>query len=135
MEKEEKFFDMIIDGQKRTVSEKVLNARGMRERKVEVEINGKIIRVSEHMLSDIAKFGGTSTKRTVKNPPVELLQMPKKVILPVVKLEVKEIKPLPKEEKIILDVTDSNVSATAYPGDVEPEKKVRKTPVRSKAKK
>lgn len=62
----------------------------MAEKKVEVEINGKILRVSEFILPDILKFGATLTKRTIKNPPPELLNMPKTIILPKKKEEVKE---------------------------------------------
>jgi hypothetical protein len=56
----------------------------MAEKKVEVEINGKILRVPEHLVNDMAKFGATLTKRTIKNPPKELLNMPepRKVVLP-----------------------------------------------------
>lgn len=55
----------------------------MAERKVDVEINGKRFRVAEHLVGDMLKFGASTTKRVVKEPPRELLQMlPKSIILP-----------------------------------------------------
>jgi hypothetical protein len=55
----------------------------MVEKRVEVEINGKILRVAEHMVPDLMKFGASVTKRTIKEPPKELLSMkPKEIILP-----------------------------------------------------
>jgi hypothetical protein len=80
---EEKSYEMTIDGKKTVVSEKVLASRGMREKKVEVEINGKIVRVSRHMIDDINRFGGALIKRPVKNTPSELLKFPEpaKIIL------------------------------------------------------
>ncbi len=60
----------------------------MAERKVEVEINGKKLRVSEHMVEDIMKFGATMTKREIKNPPKELtMPLPKKVVIPAKPIE------------------------------------------------
>ena len=129
---EEQFFEMTIDGKKTKVSEKVISSRSMREKKVEVLINGKIIRVSEHMLNDIAKFKGMPVQKTIKNPPAELLQMPKKLILPTVIREIKA-----KVEEPVKVEQEAIPPANVYPSDtpVEEVKKVRKTPVRSKAKK
>ena len=79
---EEKFKEMSINGVKTKVKETILKSRAMRGKKVEIEINGKKIRVMPHLLGDMAKFGATETRRTIKNPPRELLHMiPAKVIL------------------------------------------------------
>jgi hypothetical protein len=83
-------------------------------KKIEVEYNGRIHRVSEHMLETIAKFGATTQKRTVVNTPKELI---KPAPLPDPKTELVKVEP---ETKSLLP---------------EPEKKNRKAPVRSKAKK
>lgn len=53
------------------------------EKKISVEINGKIVRIMPHMLADIKKFGGSEQRRVIKEPPKELLQpLPKRLILP-----------------------------------------------------
>lgn len=41
-------------------------------KKVEVEINGKILKVSEHMVDDLMLFGATLTKRKIREAPQEL---------------------------------------------------------------
>ena len=114
----------MINGQKIKVSEEVLKSRTMREKKIEVIINGKVRRVPEHMLEDMMKFGATTTKRTVKEIPKELLKFPepKKMIVPP-----KEVisDPLPK-----MEITEP-VKEAAETFD----KPKRKSPVRSKAKK
>jgi hypothetical protein len=99
---EEKSYEMTIDGKKTVVSEKVLASRGMREKKVEVEVNGKIIRVSRHMVDDINRFGGALIKRPVKNTPSELLKLPesKKIIL----LPKQELTPEVVKEPVIDEV-------------------------------
>jgi hypothetical protein len=89
----EKIVEMMIDGKKTLVSEKILNSRIMREKKVEVEINGKKFRCPEHMMEDMMRFGASQTKRTIKNPPKEVLLMmeAKKIILPVTEYPADEI--------------------------------------------
>jgi hypothetical protein len=58
------------------------------EKKVEVEVNGKKIKVAEHLLSDMAKFGATQVKRVIVNTPKELIKVPQpaKEVLPEMKL-------------------------------------------------
>lgn len=54
-------------------------------KKVELEVNGRIVRVMEHCVDDIIRFyGGTKVARTIKNTPKELLQVPqpKEIIMP-----------------------------------------------------
>jgi hypothetical protein len=141
---EDRFVEMMIDGKLTKVSEKVLASRGMREKKVEVTIKGKKIRVMPHMLKDIAKFGGTETRRTIKEPPNELLTIssPKKLILPR-KVEeiipVQEIKPIdlkPIEFKEVESADYPSVSDVIAPaGSVKAEKKVVTKKVTKKAKK
>ena len=43
------------------------------EQKVEVEKDGRIIRIPKHMLEDAVRLGCTQTKKPIKNPPRELL--------------------------------------------------------------
>jgi hypothetical protein len=122
----EQQFDMMIDGKKVTVTEKTLKARTMRNKKVEVEVNGRIIRVPENMLHDLERFGVSQSKRVIKNPPKELLNMPdpKTLIRPATLKTV-----LPPEKKEIVPEVQKEVP------DVVPEvKKERKKPVRSKSK-
>lgn len=65
-------------------------------KKVELEINGRIIRVMPHLVDDMIKFYGASkTKKPVKDTPVELLKIPEKTIIPK-----KEDSPLPAMEII-----------------------------------
>lgn len=56
------------------------------QKKVEVEIDGKKVRVMEHLLEDVSRFGASVVKRKVKETPAELLkatEMPvKKVLAP-----------------------------------------------------
>jgi hypothetical protein len=89
------------------------------EKKIEILTkSGKVIRVMPHMLNDFARFEATTKRPAIKNTPKELLNIPdgaKKTILPKM-----EVTPLP----------DAKI-----PDEVKPEVKVRKTPVRSKAKK
>jgi hypothetical protein len=88
------------------------------EEKVEVEINGRKFRVPKHMVDDYMKLGALQTKRLVREPPKELREVqPKKIILPP-----KDLLPVMKLE----DVQPQEI--------IEPEKKLRKKPVRSKAK-
>lgn len=89
------------------------------EKKIEVQKDGRTFLVQEHMLSDLAKLGVTTTKRSIKEPPKELINMPKKVIMP------SDVLP---EMVNIPEVKPEVIHA-------EVEKKVRKAPVRSKAKK
>ncbi len=114
----EKTVDMMIDGKKVTVSETRLKSMATKEKKVEMEINGKIVRVSEHMVPDLMRFGATQTKRSIKDPPKELLNMPppKKVILPSDKLEDK------KEEIPGADVVPKKVIPAP---DLKPKRNVR----------
>ena len=93
------------------------------EKRVEVEINGKKLRVLEHLVPDMMKFGASLTKRSVKEPPRELLNLvPKKVVIPA-------------EKPIEKPVEDFPAPIEAVVPDLELPVKVRKTPVRSKAKK
>jgi hypothetical protein len=118
----EQQFDMMIDGKKVTVTEKTLKARTMRNKKVEVEVNGRIIRVPENMLHDLERFGVSQSKRVIKNPPKELLNMPdpKTLIRPATLKTV-----LPPEKKEIVPEVQKEVPEV---------KKERKKPVRSKSK-
>ena len=62
------------------------------------------------MIDDLSRFGVTQKKPTLKNVPKELLDIPAKTVIP------KEDAPLPEMKSS------------------EPEKKVRKSPVRSRSK-
>jgi hypothetical protein len=66
-------------------------AKEIREKKVEVNIDGRIVRVMPHMVGDMTKFGSTEPRKVVKEPPKELMHpLPKRLLL--TKAE------LPKEE-------------------------------------
>lgn len=52
------------------------------EKKIEVEIDGKIVRIMPHLLEDAARFGASTLKRQSRKVPDELLNIPAKPILP-----------------------------------------------------
>lgn len=82
---DEPYYEMSIDGKKSKLTEKMAAAQSTREKKIPVEVNGRIIRIMPHMLPDIKKFGGTEQRRVIKEPPKELLTpvpLVKKLILP-----------------------------------------------------
>jgi len=95
-----------------------------KEKKVEVEINGKILRIPEHMLGDIMKFGATQTKRIVKNPPKELLVMPlpKKLVLPRAEIK-REYAELPNEPTEVIEP----IGPIEPPEPEKPEEEVKRT--------
>lgn len=76
-------------------------AQELREKKVEVVVDGRTIRVMPHMVGDISKFGASEPRRTVKPPPKELMLPLKKLVL--VKEEVPAEEP-PK--KLLLPKTE-----------------------------
>lgn len=90
------------------------------EKKVKVEVGGRIVRVMPHMLNDMNRFGATQIQKVVKETPRELIKAVEKA---------KEIKLLP-EMKITKAV---EVIPDKVP-EPEPEVKTRKAPVRSKSK-
>lgn len=99
----------------------------MEKKSTVITSKGYAIKVADHMLGDLAKFGATTQRPVLKPTPKEILNMPKKVEkdesnLPVMETTDKDVKfnPLPE-----VDNTEK-VS--------EPITKVRKTPVRSKSK-
>ena len=84
------------------------------EKKIEVEIDGRKVRIMPHMLKDAGRFGATQTKRQIKEPPKELGEMKKIILppklkipepeakadeLPVEELPVEEVKELPKVKR------------------------------------
>jgi len=48
------------------------------EKKVTVEVNGRLVRVMKHTMDDVILLGGSTLNKTVKNPPKELTLKPKK---------------------------------------------------------
>ena len=92
------------------------------EKKIEVEINGRKVRIMPHMLSDAAKFGATQEKRIIKETPKELLKSPIKTPLP----EMEEVEPEPQRVNLPDELKEPE------PGLLEKPK--RKSPVRSKSK-
>ena len=92
----------------------------MEKKATVITSKGYSIRVADHMLGDLAKFGATTQRPVLKPTPKEILNMPKKV----------EKSNLPEMEstKVNFDPSDDFVK------EMEPVTKVRKTPVRSKAK-
>jgi hypothetical protein len=93
----------------------------MEKKSTVITSKGYSIKVADHMLGDLAKFGATKERPVLKPTPKEILNMPKKVEksnLPEMENTKANFNPLP-------DV--SNELKTSEP-------KARKTPVRSKAK-
>lgn len=80
-------------------------------KKIEIEVNGRTVRVMEHMLSDLEKFGASRVKRVIKEMPRELMIIPARV-LPEMKTT-EPISPIRVEQEL---------------------PKIRKKPVRSKSK-
>lgn len=135
---EDAYYEMSIDGKKTKLTEKMAAAQSTREKKIPVEVNGRIVRVMPHMLGDIKKFGGTEQHKVIKEPPKELLQvLPKRIILP--RMEV-DPKPLIIEEPEVKSEIEEETKPveTAYPGDEvkgsEPVAEV-KAPVKKAVKK
>lgn len=62
------------------------------EKKIEVEIEGRKVRIMPHMLEDAGRFGATQTKRQIKEPPKELGEMKKIILPPDLKMPESEVK-------------------------------------------
>ena len=102
------------------------------ERKIEVEIGGRKVRIMAHMLNDAMKFGATQEKKIIKETPKELLR-PAKVISPLPQMV--EVKPEPRPaEKLVEKATKQELLEAVLPEQAF-EKPKRKPPVKSKAKK
>ena len=72
-------------------------AQELREKKIEVVVDGRTVRIMPHMIGDVTKFGASEPRKIIKEPPKELMQPLKKIDLS--KSEVpKDISPLPKVE-------------------------------------
>jgi hypothetical protein len=99
------------------------------EKKIEVEIDGKIVRIMPHMLEDASRFGASVIKRQTRKVPEELLNIPKKEILkPDPNLAVPD-PPLKTNEPVVDPLAGVKMVTTK-----EPEKPARKKPVKSKTK-
>ena len=84
-------------------------------KRVELEVNGKIIRVAEHMVADVLKFGATYTKRIIKEPPVEIIMpLPKKIIIPRAD-NLKKLEEIVKEPVVQPDIKEETVIAKTEP--------------------
>lgn len=95
------------------------------EKKSEVVTSkGYTIKVSDHMLGDLAKFGVTKNKPVLKPVPKELLTLPAKEIKTDVLPEMKVTVTYPPVQPVVENLNP-----------VVPEVKVRKASIRSKAKK
>jgi len=44
------------------------------EKKIIVEVNGKSVKIQEHLLSDMLKLGASQTKKVIVNTPKELIR-------------------------------------------------------------
>ena len=65
------------------------------DEKIEVEVDGRIVRCMPDMLEDLMRFGATKPKRAIKDVPIELLEPIKMV------KEVPPIKSKKPEKKIL----------------------------------
>jgi len=53
------------------------------EKKISVEVNGRLVRVMKHTMDDVILLGGSTINKVVKNPPKELTLKPiKDEVLP-----------------------------------------------------
>jgi hypothetical protein len=52
------------------------------ENKVEVEINGRIVRVAKHLLPDMVRFGATKPNQIKRDVPIELRRSKPEELLP-----------------------------------------------------
>lgn len=69
------------------------------EKKVEVIIGERIVKVMPHMLEDMLLHGATKVKKVIKEVPKELLTIPAKVdLLPEMKIEEKKEEAKPVRE-------------------------------------
>jgi len=57
-------------------------------KKVELIVGDRKVRVMEHMVEDLLRYGATKTKKLLKDVPKELLTIP----------ELKQVSPLPPME-------------------------------------
>jgi hypothetical protein len=96
------------------------------EKKITVEVNGRTIRIMPHMLNDALKFGANKIKKVIKNAPKELLTIPKTEVLPEMVITESIVQPDVAQTEPVKGEGTVNVP--------EPEKKIRKKPVRSKTK-
>jgi len=67
------------------------------EKKIEVEVDGRIIRCMPSMLEDMMRFGATKPKKIMKDVPIELLT-------PIKMVKAKEEPPIeskPPEKKVL----------------------------------
>lgn len=96
------------------------------EKKIEVEIDGRIVRIMPHMLKDATKFGASTLKRQSRRVPDELLNIPAKSILP------------PEKTAPGLDVSDMKTNAdplTEVKMETTGASAEKKTPVKRNTKK
>ena len=100
---------------------------------VEIEINGQVMEVMPHTLSDYMKFGARQTRRTVVKIPEELQS--KLVIMPNDKL--KTLLQIPKEpapEMTVMKVEPAKPDLLQKMETLEKTPSRRKSPVKSKSK-
>ncbi len=64
------------------------------EKKVEIEVDGRIVRCMPSMLEDMARFGAVKPQRVIKDVPVELLS-------PIKMEKAPPIKSQPPEKKVV----------------------------------
>jgi hypothetical protein len=120
------------------------------EKKIEIDVDGRKIRIMPHMSDDLAKFGGTARVRILKEPPRELFitPLPKKIILP--RTEIKPLEIIPDNNIKLLEKTDIKIESKAesdgssdyptfgssdYPKEIIPEVKLEKKVIKKPAKK
>ena len=59
------------------------------EKKIEVEIGGRKVRIAEHQLADAERFGATLAKKIIKVPPPELTKPLEKKTISIPEPEIK----------------------------------------------
>ena len=102
----------------------------MAEKRVELEVNGKIIRVVESMVADVLKFGATYTKRIIKEPPVEIMMpLPKKIIIPRSE-KLKEIEKIAEKPVLKTEPVKGEVETPVIKEEEKPEPIIKPTVVK-----
>jgi hypothetical protein len=84
------------------------------DKKIELIVGDKVVRVMPHMVDDMLRFGATRMKKVIRNVPKELLSIPEVVKLP-------EADPLPAMETVKAKADDTIQK-------VEPAKAFEKKP-------
>ena len=91
-------------------------------KKITVEVNGRQVRIMEHMMKDAAKFGATQTQRVIKETPKELLRPS----------DLKKVEPLPQMQPAVKPKLEIKSKPVEVPVEI-PVLTAKKEPVKRKS--